>query len=271
MLCKSYPVHNVNMPLFFVPSSSWSSDETGSVDSGSSIEAHDLHSFTRNEESRIRRSLQRKLLSNNGARLNGIERMLFRADHPREGAVSVSTFKAALTAASKSDNGTDIRRDEVLWLIQCLMGRNGKNVAIMKMRELLENKRSRGGVRRHHRRGDRCDATRRSSNASQRDDRRRRKGELTTDDDGEDWAAMRGRTTSESDSSSRGDAAFRWQLSHPSPARWAIRQGTVGQWLHEVAAPMVSFKFALLVCKRSSQATAVRPHARKARSLSASR
>lgn len=231
----------------FYTSSSWSSDDTGGDDSGSSIDnlVDDRHSFTHNEESRIRRSLRRKLLSNNGARLSDIERRLLHADHRRTGAVSISTFKAALAAASRSDNGADIPRDEALWLIRCLMGRNGKSIAIMKMREILENKES---VRRHHRHRDRCDTTRKSSSVSQgREERRRRKGESTTDDDGQGWTIRGGGTTSESDSSSRGGAALQWKLSPPSPARWATRQGTVGQWLHEVAAPMVSVGFSFLV------------------------
>lgn len=233
------------MTFILFASSSWSSDETGSVDSGSSIDTHvdDLHLFTHIEESRIRRSLQRKLLSNNGVRLSGIERRLLRADHPGKGAVSVSTFKAALAAASRSENGADIRHDEVLWLLQRLVGRNGKNVAIMKIRELLENKENGGRVQRHHWHRDRCDTTRRGSGMSRGTGTRHRSGESTSDDDGEDWAGRRGRTTSESDSSGRGDAAFASQLLPTSSAGWTVRQGTVGQWLHDVAAPMVSFKF----------------------------
>lgn len=224
----------------------------------------DRHSFTHNEESRVRRSLQRKLLSNNGVRLSEIERRLLHADHRRKGVVSISTFKAALAAASRSDNGVDIRRDEALWLIRCLLGRNGKNIAIMKMRELLENKEHVRGAQRYHRHRDKSDAkSRSSSRVSQgREERRYRKGESTTDDDGQGWTGRGKGTTSEPDSNGRGGAAFQWQSSRQSPAKWVTRQGTVGQWLHEVAAPMVSFKFCTGSCDISSSTSRGRkpPH-----------
>jgi len=183
-------------------------------------------SSSHGEDSKIRRSLQRKLLSNHGARLSRIERRLLRADRSREGAVSVATFKAALAAASESDR-FEIRRREMLWLTRRLAGRNGRNVTIFKMRRLLEDKdgeegrRLAGGGgqgRRTHRR---------------RSESRLRRG-MSTDETGSD-----GRTGSESGRSSRG-GALNWRSSPTPPARWAIRQGTVGQWLHEVAAPMVS-------------------------------
>lgn len=240
---------------------SWSSDEVGSADSGSSIETQvdssrrghrkGKHSgrfsspdvsLDHGEERKIRRSLERKLLSDNGARLSRIERRLLRADQSREGSVSVSTFKAALAAESKSD-GAGIQSDEVFWLIQKLRGRNGKNVNILKMRALLENKETGRGhrsgsgrwqqvERRHHRQH----TTHRGS-TSRHGESRRRGSDLA--EYGGERADSGGQTTSESDNSSSG-ATLKWRSSPSSPAKWAIRHGTVGQWLHDVAAPMVS-------------------------------
>lgn len=200
-------------------------------------------SFTHREERKIRRSLERKLLSDNGARLSRIERRLLRADHQREGSVGVSTFKAALGADSKSD-GTDIQSDEVLWLTQKLMGRNERNIKFLKMRSLLENQEEGGHhsgsqrVRQPERKYHPQHPTRRTS-MSRRGESRRGRGGLT-EEDGRRRAGDGGRTTSDSDNSSRGSATNQWRSSPPPPARWAIRHGTVGQWLHEVAAPMVS-------------------------------
>lgn len=230
---------------------SWSSDEAGSSNSGSSVDTlvdgngRRGHPATRDfsryssqrEDSKIRGSLQRKLLSNNGARLSRIERRLLRADRSREGTVSVATFKAALAAASKSD-GADIRRHEMLWLTRRLAGRNGRNVAILKMRRLLEDN-DREGARRPASEG----VGQGKRNYRRRSEIGLRRG-VSTDESGSD-----GRAGSESGRSSRG-GAMKWRSSPPPPARWAIRQGTVGQWLHEVAAPLVSKRY---VCKYAAK------------------
>lgn len=247
---------------------SWSSDEVGSADSGSSIETQVDNSggrghhrgkrsgrfssadltFTHGEERKIIRSLERKLLSDNGAPLSRIERRLLRADHSGEGSVNVSTFQEALAAESKS-GGVGILSDEVLWLTQKLRGRNGRNVKILKMRALLENEydgtggghrsgseRRRKVERKHHRQH-----TARRHSMSRRGGSRHRRGGLAEDRGGQADSGGRKTTCSESDSSSsRGGAARKWSSSPPPPARWAIRSGTVGQWLHDVAAPMVS-------------------------------
>lgn len=242
------------------PMRSWSSDEIESTDSGSSIDSQvdnsgrrgkfsgrfsspDL-SHAHGEERKIRRSLERKLLSDNGARLSRIERRLLRADQSREGSVSISAFKAALAAESKS-GGVGIQSDEVCWLIQKLRGRNGRNVKVLKMRSLLENDdeeiggghRSESGKRRQvDRKHNRHHAERRNS-TSRRGCSRRRGAGLTEDRGGR--ADSGGQTTSESDNNSRGGATLLWRSSSLPPAKWAIRRGTVGQWLHDVAAPMV--------------------------------
>ena len=247
---------------------SWSSDEVGSADSGSSIETQvdsssgrrghrggrysgrfsssDL-SLAHGEERKIRRSLERKLLSDNGARLSKIERRLLRADQSREGSVSVSTFKAALAAESTSD-GASIQSDEVLWLIQKLRGRNGRNVKILKMRALLENEETDGttrghrpgsGRRRQVERRNHQQHTARRHSTSRHGESRRRGDNLPEDGGGR--VGSGGQTTSESDASSIG-ATLKWRSSPQPPAKWAIRHGTVGQWLHDVAAPMVSGK-----------------------------
>lgn len=242
---------------------SWSSDKVGSdySDSHSSIETREdssgrrehhsgRHStgFTDREERQIRRSLGRKLLSDDGVRLSRIERRLLRADHSKEGSVGISSFRATLAAASKSDR-VDIQRDEILWLIQKLSGRNGRKVNFLKIRALLENEenegttggghRSRSESRRQvERERHRQYKTRRTSMSRRGEGRHRR--DRMSEDDGGGRVGHRGQTTSESDSSSRGGAILQWRSSPPHPARWATRRGTVGQWLHEVAAPMVS-------------------------------
>lgn len=242
---------------------SWSSDEVGSACSGSSIEtqvdtggrrghrkknnsvrssSRDIP-FTHGEERKIRNSLQGKLLSDDGARLSRLERRLLRSDHSLKGSVSVSTFKAALAAESKS-SGVGIKSDEALWLVNKLKGRNGRNVKIGKMRALLENgetgtgHRSGSGARRQAERNQRRQHTTRKNKSSTRGgERGRRRGRAA--EDGGGLADSRGTTTSESDTSSLGHATRQWRSSPPPPARWAIRHGTVGEWLHEVAAPMV--------------------------------
>lgn len=228
---------------------SWSSDETGSnYSSSSSIDTQVDgdgrlgHRVTRShgEDRNIRRSLQRKLLSNNGARLSRIERRLLRADHSREGAVSVATFKAALAAESKSD-GAEMRRHEMLWLTQMLAGRNGRNVAILKMRRLLEDEDTGGG--RRSATGGRGQGTR---NYRRRSEESMLRKSGSNYEDGGDGRSGSGDQICGSESSRRSrGGAQKWRSSPPPPARWAIRQGTVGQWLHEVAAPMVSERYTL--------------------------
>lgn len=170
-----------------------------------------------------------------------------RADHSRKGSVSVSTFKAALAAECKS-GGFDIKCDEVLWFTEKLRGRDGRTVKILKMRALLEDEETGGhrplsGKRRQVERQHHRNTTRRNSTS--------RRGESRGDgltENGVGQAGNGGKTTSESDNSSRGGATrtLPWRSSPPPPARWAIRHGTVGQWLHEVAAPMVSGERACL-------------------------
>lgn len=203
--------------------------------------------FTRSEETRIIRSLQRKLLSNDGARLSRIERRLLQADPARSGVVSMSTFRAALSKEAKSGNGANIGRDETIWLMENLRGRNGKNVAILKIRGLLDTEepgvKRRSGVKiSEEMEPHRSCRTRRGSTQSNNRSRgtRRRAGGPDTDDGARERLGGGGRTTSESDTSGQGGASLRRRASPAAPARWAIRHGTVGQWLHDVAAPMVS-------------------------------
>ncbi|CAN0050839.1 unnamed protein product [Ectocarpus sp. 12 AP-2014] len=238
----------------------YSSPSLGSNDSGSSIETdidrcskqvrhqrdgntaaagHSTHAG----EIRVVKSLQRKLLSDNGARLSRIERRLLRTDRKRKGVVSISTFEAALAAEKNTDDRAVVGRDEVRWLTRKLTGRNGKSVAILRMRALLESEEETGWKRRSSRKGqvDRHQYHRHRYHAtlqcgrSSRGSERRRRSNGSTAGDGEE---IGGETTSESTCSGRGDALLQRRSSPPPPARWAIRQGTVGQWLHEVAAPM---------------------------------
>lgn len=249
-----------------------SSPSTESNDSGSTIEAQrdNKHTrrgyrhrngnagaglgssellFTHGEEIRIIRTLRRKLLSNNGARLSRIEKRLLQADRARSGIVSISVFKAALSKETKSENGANIGRDEMIWLVEKLRGRNGKNVAILKIRGLLEAEdagmeRRFGDATSEKKERRRDYRTRRGSTQSNHRSRgsRHRGGGSDTDDQECDRSGSGGNTTSESDADGRSATALQRRLSPPPPARWAIRHGTVGQWLHDVAAPMVSVK-----------------------------
>lgn len=193
--------------------------------------------FTDREENRIRKSLRRKLLSNDGARLSRIEKRLCRADRRGNGVVRVSVFEDSLAAEAKAEKGASVRPNEVLWLIEKLKNRNGRKVAVFKIRAILESEKEerrqgRTGVRpnshtRHRHRelhGSRDNKSRRSKLPACRG--RNAGGDRMGREGG----------TSESDSK-QGDAIDR--SSHP--ARWAVRQGTVGQWLYEAASPMVSF------------------------------
>lgn len=195
-------------------------------------------------EIRVVKSLQRKLLSNNGARLSRIERRLLRTDRKKNGVVSISAFEAALAAEKKNDDRTVIGPDEVRWLTRKLRGRNGKSVAILRMRALLESEETgwkrrfgrKGQVERHQYHRHHFHDTSQSGRSSRGSERRRRDNRSTAGD-GEE---IGGGTTSESTcGSGRGGASLKRRSSPPPPARWAIRQGTVGQWLYEVAAPMV--------------------------------
>lgn len=239
----------------------YSSPSLASNDSGSSIETdidrcskqvrhqrdgntaagHSTHAG----EIRVVKSLQRKLLSANGARLSRIERRLLRTDRKRNGVVSISAFEAALAAEKNTDGRAVIGRDEVRWLTRKLTGRNGKSVTILRMRALLESEEETGWKRRSGRKGqvDRDQYHRHryhdtsQCGRSSRGSERRRRGNGSTAGDGEE---IGGGTTSESTcSGGRGGTSLQRRSSPPPPARWAIRQGTVGQWLHEVAAPMV--------------------------------
>ncbi|CAM9125616.1 unnamed protein product, partial [Ectocarpus sp. 13 AM-2016] len=226
----------------------YSSPSLASNDSGSSIETdidrcskqvrhqrdgnttaagHSTHAG----EIRVVKSLQRKLLSDNGALLSRIERRLLRTDHKRKGVVSISTFEAAL-AAEKNIDGTVIGHDEVRWLTRKLTGRNGKSVAILRMRALLESEEETGWKRRssgkgrvdrhqHHRHRYRATS---QCGRSSRGSERRRRSKWSTAGDGEE---IGGETMSESTCSGRGDAFLERRSLPPPPARWAIRQGTV--------------------------------------------
>lgn len=203
--------------------------------------------FTDREEDRIRRSLRRKLLSNDGMRLSRIEKRLFRADRRGDGVVRVSELEDCLAAEANTEKGASVRPNEALWLIEKLKDRNGKKVAVFKIRAILESeKEGRGqgktGVlansharhRQRERHGSRSNRSRRSEGPV----RRGGKG-------GGDRMGSAG-GTSESDSK-QGDVIG------PSsyPARWAVRQGTVGQWLYEAASPMVSLLLARSCAVRS--------------------
>lgn len=241
--------------------SSWSSDSGGnsprrpppSSDSGSSIDSTadereqrkrrarrrehlstcttDL--FTPSEDRAIRESLRRKLLLNDGVRLSRVERRLSHADRRGDGLVGISAFKDAFATEETAVNRSSrVARDETSWLIENLRTRNGKKVAILEMRSLLQSGREEldnrgssvdsfeGGQSRRRRRS--------WSHQPERDEQRR----VT-------WrsASRIGRDLNNHSLDNR----RRLDISSPldPPAKWAIRHGSVGRWLHDVAAPLV--------------------------------
>lgn len=151
--------------------------------------------FTQTEDRVIIRSLRRKLLVNDGKRLNRIERQLLRAmDHRgrgEDGWVSTTAFEDALMTDGKaSDGGEPVTRDESLWLSEKLESRNRKKVSCFRIRSLLT-----GG-----------------------------------DDEGLGVGSGKSRRYHDDN---------RVHRSRHS-RKWAVRRGTVGQWLQDVASPMVS-------------------------------
>lgn len=192
--------------------------------------------FTHHEESKIRKSLRRKLLSNDGVRLSRIERRLFRAHRRGDGVVRVSAFEDSLAAEAQTEKGASVRPNEALWLIEKLKDRNGRKLAVFKIRALLESgkeEQGRAGVR---------------TNSHARHRQKERRGHRNNRPRGPEGCKGRaadghrmgseGRT-SESDCKQGDDIGL-----STHPARWAVRQGTVGQWLYEAASPMVSLLLA---------------------------
>ena len=193
--------------------------------------------FTDHEENRIRESLRRKLLSNDGARLSRIEKRLCRADRRGNGVVRVSVFEDSLAAEANHEKGASVHPNEALWLIEKLKDRNGRKVAVFKIRAILE---SGNEDRRHARTGVRPNSHTRHRHRERHGsrDNRSRRSELPACRGRNAGGDRRGREGGTSESDSKQDDTT-GRSSHP--ARWAVRQGTVGQWLYEAASPMVSF------------------------------
>lgn len=192
----------------------------------------------------IHNSLRKKLLANDGERLSKLEQHLSRADHRRDGWVTVRAFSDALKAEEKrypkATNGVArITRDEGLWLSEKLEGRSGKVVACSGIRALLEQgcKEKQGG-RAEFGRNDRGwrNRSRRSSERGSSvvvgESQRRRHG--SSGDYRQIWK-LSNTNSDGSDSSNDGK-----ELGQRRSSKWAIKQGTVGQWLQDVASPMVS-------------------------------
>lgn len=188
--------------------------------------------FTQSEDRAICKSLRRKLLSNNGARLGRVERRLFRADRRGDGVVSTVALTDALAKEGKPEGGgRRVLPDEVVWLTEKLKGRNGKKVDVFKIRKLLGSDTDNG--RSGTRDDDRTHQSRRRQVHKSSSRLKRRDGHGPGAGGG-DWAGAGGDETSGSDSGGSRDAS----QAENSP-RWATRQGTVGQWLNDVASPMV--------------------------------
>lgn len=197
--------------------------------------------FTHLEDRTVRKSLRQKLLANNATRLGRIERCLLHAANRSDGRASVTAFEDALASDAKAvdtaGRGERVRRNEVLWLIENLKGRNGRYVAVAKIRAVLEEGQRGGG-----RRGDGDESTQRHLKRRQTRDPfigRSRSGEV----DGSSGSAGSGsvRRIMGGNTSELGVCRMKGARGRPAhPARWATRRGTVGQWLHDVASPMVS-------------------------------
>eukprot|EP00904_Undaria_pinnatifida_P000865 jgi/Undpi1/1077/HiC_scaffold_10.g04540.m1 len=188
--------------------------------------------FTHREERKIRKSLRRKLLSNDGVRLSRIERRLVRADRRGDGFVRISAFEDSLTAEAQTKMGASVRANEALWLTEKLKDRNGRKVAIFKIRGILESGQEENGQGKTNVRED---SQRRRRQRDQHRSRSRRTRGSDVDRGRSHSGNRRGSEggTSESDGK-QGNVVD--EASHP--ARWTVRQGTVGQWLYEAASPM---------------------------------
>ena len=167
-------------------------------------------------------------------RLSRIERRLFRADRRGDGVVRVCAFEDALAAEAKTEKEGGVRPNEALWLIEKLKDRNGRKVAIFKIRAILESRKEERGQGRNGVRTNSHARHRQRERGGSRNSRSRRSEVCRSRKAGRDRMGGEG-GASESDTT-QGDAIG--LSSHP--ARWAVRQGTVGQWLYEAASPMVS-------------------------------
>lgn len=240
-------------PSRSLPSSSGSSIETTRVDRRTQRErrnamrrypsSDEQHLFTHFEDRSIGESLRQKLLSNNGARLGNIERCLLRAANRLDGRASVTAFEDALAADAKAiaaaGRGERIRWNEALWLTKKLRGRNRRHVAVSRIRAVLEAG-HRGG-----RRDDDGENTQQHLKRYQRRDPFRARSHDGEGGGGAHGGGLAGsgrvgRTMSGSTNESGVCRVEAVRRRSAYPARWAIRQGTVGQWLHDVASPMVS-------------------------------
>lgn len=187
--------------------------------------------FTQSEDRVIATSLRKKLLANDGKRLNRIERHLLRAtnrnsERAENGWVSVAAFEDALAADGKANRGRSaVTRDEALWLSEKLESCSGKKIACLRIRSLLvandeeglEIRGSKGRGRGRENGGDR--GWRRRVDTST--------GATQESSDSDTW-----------EHDSGGACSIRRR--QDGVARWAVRRGTVGEWLQEVASPMVS-------------------------------
>lgn len=179
----------------------------------------------------IARSLRRKLLVNNGKRLSRIERHLLRAinrngQREEDGWVSATAFEDALAADGKANRGgSAVTRDEALWLSDKLESRSGKKIACLRIRSLLAADDEESlGIRGHKGRG--------GGDGDGGDNGWRRRVNIST------GAAEEGSNSDTWEHDSGGACSIRRR--RDGVARWAVRCGTVGQWLQEVASPMVS-------------------------------
>lgn len=184
--------------------------------------------FTQSEDRAIVKSLRKKLLVNDGKRLNRIERHLLRAmddrEHREDGWVSASAFEEALLVDAKANgNGEPMTRDEVLWLSEKLESRNRKKVSCYRIRSVLE----------------RDDEDYLGVNSG----KNRARGHISgSNRRWKERTRTRQKIVKGSDSDSSDHQGNRIHRSR-HPAEWAVRQGTVGQWLQDVASPMVSIIF----------------------------
>lgn len=203
--------------------------------------------FTESEDRAITKSLRRKLLVNDGKRLTQIEGLLFRADQNRRASgdgdnswVTATAFADALAADGKANGGRGgaarVTRDEALWLSEKLESRNGKKVACFRIRALL------GGG------GDSREActSRRGDGRSHRNKIARGWREQSRERETVDQKARNIDGREANRGNDDGSASWDGDFDDPDvgrsarPAKWAVGRGTVGQWLQNVASPMVS-------------------------------
>lgn len=135
--------------------------------------------------------------------------------------MSTASLEDALRTEEERDDRFRISPDEALWLSKQLETRSGKNVARFRIRTLLADDPD-------VKKGDATDSTgwrQKSKQAHRtRSPRCHRVSGLR--------AAER---------SGRASDGLEHEIDCAPQANWAVRRGTVGRWLRDVASPLVSF------------------------------